>query len=115
MTCVHVDNKALISRLRAAMYDFDATRVRKVLNTLVAPDAVLHMPHPLGDMVGPQAFYETCFAPLLTALPDLERRDWIVMGGQSGQTDNWIGCAGHYMGTFVTPCLLYTSPSPRDS
>ena len=63
------------------------------------------MPWPFGDMEGPQALYENCYALLLQAMPDLERRDWIVIGGATEHGDNWIGCGGHYSGTFVAPWL----------
>ena len=105
MTDIHTANKATIAPLREAMVDFDATKVQAELARLMAPDAVLHMPHPFGDLTGPQEYYDTCFAPLLEALPDLERRDWIVMGGVTEHGGNWIGCGGHYMGTFVGPWL----------
>ncbi|NRB36466.1 MAG: ester cyclase, partial [Rhodobacteraceae bacterium] len=87
------------------MYNFDADGVRAALKAVMAPDAVIHMPWPLGDMVGPKALYDTCYAPLLDAMPDMERRDWIVMGGPTEHGDNWIGCGGHYVGTFVGPWL----------
>ena len=105
MTDLHSHHKALIAPLRRAMADFDEAGVRAALGALLAPDAVVHMPHPLGDMTGPGDLYERCYAGLLTAMPDLERRDWIVMAGPDGDGANWVGCGGHYMGTFVAPWL----------
>lgn len=102
---VHTTNKEIIAPLRAAMVDFEPSGVRAALKDVIAPDAVVHMPHPLGDMTGPDALYDRCYAPLFDALPDLERRDWIVVGGQTENGDNWIGCGGHYMGTFIGPWL----------
>ena len=105
MTDKHTDHKELIAPLRAAMYDFDETAVRRALMDLIAPDAVIHMPWPFGDLVGPEALYEVCYAPLFASLPDLERRDWIVMAGPTEHGGNWVGCGGHYSGTFVAPWL----------
>ncbi len=105
MSDIHTSNKALLAPLREAMYNFDAQALRTALRTLFAPDAVIHMPHPLGDMSGPDAFFDHCYAPLLEAMPDLECRDWIVMGGRTDQGNDWVGCGGHYMGTFVAPWL----------
>lgn len=105
MTCPHSQHKALIAPLREAMYNFDAATVQAALKALIAPDAIIHMPHPLRDLTGPQELYDVCYAPLLTAMPDLERRDWIVIGGQTEHGDDWIGCGGHYVGTFVSPFL----------
>ena len=105
MSDIHTANKALIAPLRAALYDFDEASVRAALEAVIDADAVIHMPFPLGDMVGPGAFYSTFYAPLLAAMPDLERRDWIVMAGPDEHGANWIGCGGHYFGTFVAPWL----------
>lgn len=105
MSDIHTANKALIAPLRAAMYDFDDVRVQAVLNGVVAADAAIHMPYPFGDLTGPQELYDACYAPLLKALPDLERRDWIVIGGRTEHGDDWIGCGGHYYGTFVARWL----------
>lgn len=105
MTCQQTINKALIAPLRAAMYDFGADGVRAALDQVVDADAVIHMPHPFGDMTGPGALFDRCYAPLFAAMPDLERRDWIVMAGATEQGDAWVGCGGHYSGTFAAPFL----------
>ena len=56
-------------------------------------------------MTGPDALYDRAFAPLLQALPDLERRDWIVMAGVDDDGKTWLGAGGHYIGTFARPWL----------
>lgn len=105
MTDPHTQNKRALAPLRAAMANFDADAVRAALRAVIAPDAVVHMCHPFGDLEGPDALYDTCYGPLLDALPDLERRDWIVMGGVTEHGGDWIGCGGHYVGTFAGPWL----------
>lgn len=97
-------NKSLLAPLRAAMVDFSETGVRDALATVMAPDAVVHMCHPFGDLAGTD-WFGGCFQPLLSAMPDLERRDWIVMGGPDGNGADWVGCGGTYVGTFVAPFL----------
>lgn len=101
----HSRHKALIEQMRRAMRDFDEGRVRAALQEVCTPDAVFHHCHPFGDLTGPQAFYDKACAPLLAAWPDLERRDWIVMAGQTPEGADWVGCGGHYMGTFIAPWL----------
>jgi predicted ester cyclase len=101
----HSRHKALLSPLRAAQYDFTEQGVRDELKKLMHPDAVFHMCHPFGDRNGPDAFYNAVYAPLLTALPDLERRDYIVMAGPDDDGADWIGCGGYYTGTFDNPWL----------
>jgi len=103
MTCIHRHNQALLDPFRAALYAGDADAVRRLLDAAMAPDCTVHMCHPFGDLTGPTALVDTAFAPLLTALPDLERRDWIVIGGDDEQGNAWVGCGGHYVGTFVAP------------
>jgi len=105
MRDLHTENKARLAPLRHAMNTFDEASVRRVLTDLVVSDAPVHMPWPFGDLTGPDALYEICYAPLLRSMPDLERRDWIVMGGETAHGGDWIGCGGHYMGTFVAPWL----------
>ena len=105
MNCIHSKNKELITPLRAAMYNFDEELVRLELGKLIDPDAKIRMPFPFKDLIGPQAFFTTCYAPLFEAFPDLERRDWIVIGGETEQGNHWVGCGGHYSGTFVAPWL----------
>ena len=87
------------------MYDFDEKEIREVLSNLLAPDTIIHMPWPLSDMKGPNQLYQKCYAPLVSAIPDLERRDWIVVGGLTESGHEWVGCGGHYTGTFLAPWL----------
>lgn len=97
--------KSLLKPLRTAMATFSEAPVQTVLHKLLTPDATLQLCHPYGDLTGPQALYDTFYAPLLTALPDLERRDMIVMAGSTPEGQDWIGCMGNYMGTFLKPWL----------
>ncbi|MEO0683396.1 MAG: ester cyclase [Pseudomonadota bacterium] len=97
--------KAALAPLRAAQYDFAEAPVRQALADLVAEDAPMRLSHPLGETTGPLAFYDAAYAPLLAALPDLERRDWIVMAGRTPEGALWTGCGGHYVGTFKSPWL----------
>ncbi|MFT5483393.1 MAG: putative ester cyclase [Halieaceae bacterium] len=103
-TCVHDRNRALISRFRDALYNLDGRKLNEQLNALFAPDALIQLAHPLGNMIGPAALFEHAYRPLITAIPDLERRDYIVAAGPHGD-ENWVGCAGFYMGVFERPWL----------
>ncbi len=98
-------NKAALAPLREAMVDFEPGAVRAALKAVIAPDAVVHMAHPFGDLTGPDALFETCYGPLFQAMPDLERRDWIVIAGPDEGGNQWVGCAGHYLGSFLGPWL----------
>lgn len=101
----HSHHKRLIAPLRDAMKDFSEASVRRAIEDLFATDAVIRLCHPLGTVNGASAFYDTAYAPLLSAMPDLERRDWIVMAGVDEHGAHWVGCGGHYIGTFTAPWL----------
>jgi predicted ester cyclase len=97
--------KSLFDKIRLSMRDFEERSVRKALMKTFDQDAIIHLCHPFGNLIGPERLYEAAYAPLLLALPDLERRDWIVMSGADQNGALWLGAAGHYMGTFVRPWL----------
>ena len=97
--------KALISPFQAAMAEASEGPVRTAMANIFAPDATLRMCHPFGDLTGPDAFWAACLAPLIKAMPDLERRNMIVLAGTTPEGQDWIGCMGNYMGTFTAPFL----------
>lgn len=97
--------KEVLNPFQKAAASFEAASVRQVLGELIAPDARINYCYPFGDFAGANALYETCYSPLLTAMPDLERRDMIVMAGRTPEGEDWIGCMGNYMGTFSAPFL----------
>jgi predicted ester cyclase len=103
MTDRHTALKARLAPLRAAQYDWDDTTLRATLAQLMAPDALIHLCHPFGDLHGPAAFHAAALMPLRQAMPDVERRDWIVMAGTTADGAEWVGCGGHFAGTFVAP------------
>ena len=96
--------KARLARFRAAAADYETATVRAAWDDLVAPDAVLHLCHPFGDLTGAD-FVDTCLAPLAAAMPDLERRDMILLAGTTPEGQDWVAAMGCYMGTFLAPFL----------
>ncbi len=105
MSDVHSTHKDLIAPVRAAMYDFDLAALRDALHAVCAPDVVFHLAFPFETIRGVEAYVEQVYAPLLAALPDLERRDHIVMAGPTPEGADWVGCGGYYTGTFFAPWL----------
>lgn len=96
--------KQRLSRLRGAMSEFSEADVRAALSDLLTDHAVARLSHPFGDMPGTD-LYDTAFVPLFAAMPDLERRDLIVLGGSDGDGAQWVGCMGNYMGSFTAPFM----------
>ena len=101
---IHSRNKRHITPFQAALYDCDAARLPAQLRAVFAPDCQIHLTFPFEDLDGADALYERAYLPLLAAMPDLERRDFIVTAGES-QGEHWVGCAGHYVGVFEKPWL----------
>ena len=102
---VHSLNKTLVRPLRQALYDYDPGTVRAALQRTFARDAGVRLASPFEDLDGPEGLYGSAFAPLHAALPDLERRDTIVIAGDGAGGARWVGCCGCYTGTFVKPWL----------
>ncbi|MFC6583297.1 ester cyclase [Sulfitobacter aestuariivivens] len=102
---LHSQHKAIMAPLRAAMYDFDLDRVRLVLRELCADDVVFRLAYPFETISGVEAYVDAVYAPLARAVPDLERRDTIVMAGPTPEGNDWVGCGGYYCGTFHAPWL----------
>ncbi len=101
---IHQHNRQIIGKFRAALYDCSEAELEGQLREIVAPDCKIHLAYPLGYLKGPEELYQKAYQPLIDALPDLERRDFIVMAGRS-KTSNWVGCAGFYLGVFERPWL----------
>lgn len=104
MQDTHARNKHTIGRLRSALYDLEKDNLLQVLESLCTPNCPIHWTTPFEDCTGPKEFFSTVFEPLIEAVPDLERRDFIVMAGPA-EEGNWVGCAGHYVGVFERPWL----------
>lgn len=65
---------------------------------LAHPSAKWCAAHPMNEMEGNGRALQAIWAPLKAALPDLERRDLILVGG-SYQGRYYIAAMGHYCGT----------------
>ena len=87
------------------MYDFEERTVRAAFHDICAEDVVFRLAYPFESTVGVDAYFDKAYGPLLHALPDLERRDTIVMAGPTPDGNDWIGCGGFYCGTFSAPWL----------
>ena len=84
MTDIHHQHKATIKTLSSALYDFDEMSIRKLLDRLISDTAICRFFHPVGDML-PGQLYDRVFAPLVNAMPEVERRDIICIAGEDQQ------------------------------
>jgi len=97
--------KACLAPLQSAMANFAEASVRTCLSALFSQKADIQLCHPFGRLCGPEALYETAYAPLFSAFPDLERREMVVMAGTTPRGQDWVGIMGNYMGSFLAPWL----------
>jgi predicted ester cyclase len=102
---LHTRNKLVLAPMRQAQYDYDASSVQASLHAAFLPGAHVCLATPFEELEGAQGLYEQAYAPLHRAMPDLERRDIIVVAGSSPAGADWVGCCGYYTGTFVQPWL----------
>lgn len=100
----HQNAKALLTPWRAALYDLEGNNAKEAL-LKIAKDAIFHLCAPFGDFAEANAFYDAVFGPLIKAMPDIERRDYIVMAGEDEHGCEWVGTCGFYMGTMRAPWL----------
>ena len=105
MNNTHTINKAILTPIREAQYNWDQPQLLKALDDAVADDAIFKLAFPFGEMVGAKAFHDQALAVLKEAWPDVERRDWLVMAGDDEDGAPWVGCGGHFVGTFAKPFL----------
>ncbi|MFD0915132.1 ester cyclase [Pseudahrensia aquimaris] len=104
--------KARLEPFRQAFATATLSDISAAVADVFADDAEVHLCHPFGSMVGPQALVESAYKPLIEAIPDLERRDMIVMAGTSLEGRSMVGMMGNYFGTFHAP-FLHIPPTGR--
>lgn len=102
----HERHKELTAQWRSALRSGDLSRVSAAAETLFAPDAVIKLGYPFGEVRGPEALINGIYAHLFAAMPDMERGDFIVMAGREYQgKGDWIGLGGNVIGTFTRDWL----------
>lgn len=97
--------KAVLQPLLSAGQNASAAGLSDALASMMSVNADVHMCHPFGDIKGPSAWFTACFEPLLLAIPDLERRELVVVAGTTDAGQHWVGTCGNYMGKFVAPWM----------
>ena len=91
-----------------------AAQLESALAALYAEGALTRSSHPVNDRQGVAASANAFWRPLRAALPDLERRDWLIIGGvdtDSGR--DHVAISGFYVGTFASD--LFHIPANRQS
>jgi predicted ester cyclase len=96
--------KSLLIPYQTALASAETASATAAISNLFDPIAQVKLCNPFGTGQGPQALL-LALGPLMVAMPDLERRDMIVLAGTTPEGTDWIGTCGNYMGTFTAPWL----------
>ena len=94
-----IADKLFVREALGALAGAKTAGLAKALARAYHADAGWRGSHPLNEMAGHEAMAATVWHPLLKAFPDLERRDTILIGGDSHGARK-IAAVGHYLGTF---------------
>lgn len=97
----HLANKHRIIKLSQCQYNFDPIEVQADLIDLFAEQANIQLCYPFESFTNASDFFDQALKPLNQAIPDLERRDTIIMSGETERGEAWVGCCGYYCGTFT--------------
>lgn len=91
-----------------------AARDPAALEPLVTKESVWDVSWPVNRLTGPAEITEAFLGPLQAALPHLQRRDLLFIGGRNIRAEKGLWCAAvcHYIGTFSAP-LFGLRPSGR--
>ncbi|OEE65103.1 polyketide cyclase [Enterovibrio norvegicus] len=94
-----------LTRWRESQRRINIMALHDIASDMFSENANIHMCYPFGDQHGASAWINSSYHALVTAIPDAERRDTIVISGQDQQDSRWVGCCGYYCGTFIAPFL----------
>ena len=97
--------KHCIDPFLSSMRDFSEQSVYKQIEKLFIPECRIRMCFPFGEIKGIKDYFSSTYKPLLESFPNLERRDLIVLAGETPEGSDWVACMGNYFGTFVSPFL----------
>ncbi|MEP1207551.1 MAG: ester cyclase [Rhizobiaceae bacterium] len=101
---LNIANKRLVQQAMSAIADCQFGQLEEVLSSYYSEDADWRGSHPLNEIRAVKSIAEVAWAPLKNSLPDMERRDEIIVGGRyrnrHGQEQDMVACIGHFCGTF---------------
>jgi len=106
----NIANKQRLIAIMQSLVKAPASEISDAVAAAYHSDASVNVTHPINELSGLDSFTERLWKPLRAAMPDMERRDDIVLGGIYRDA-NWIGCLGHYIGTFEND--LFDIPATR--
>lgn len=100
----NVANKHRLIAVMQQIIDAPLSELNNAIRAGYHDDASINVSHPINELRDLDALGTHFWQPLRRAFPDVERRFEIVAGGRYLDAD-WIGCFGHYVGTFANDWL----------
>lgn len=100
----NIANKQRVMDIMQSLISTPSSKLDDAIRDSYHANANVNVTHPVNELMGHDAISEQFWKPLRHAIPDAERRDDFVAGGRYRDT-NWIGCFGHYVGTFENDWL----------
>ena len=100
----NIKNKQRIIDIMQQMVNVPLTELDEAIKESHHAGASVNAAHPINELSSLEAVRAQVWESLRKAVPNVERRDDIVAGGRYRNT-NWIGCTGHYIGTFENDWL----------
>jgi predicted ester cyclase len=100
----NIANKKRVIAIMQQMINVPDTDLDQAIRAAYQQNAKINVSHPINELSGLDTIAEKIWKPLRHAIPDIERRDDIVAGG-CYRDANWVGCIGHFVGTFTNDWL----------
>ncbi len=105
-------NKRAVRAALQTLIEGPTEQIEKALAATHSEDALTRSSHPVNDQRGLAASAAALWQPLRRAFPDLERRDWLVIGGVDSESGaEHVAISGFYVGTFTAE--LFGIPANR--
>ncbi len=103
-----MNSKQVIEQFYASLNAASAGGNFGAAHSLLDPNVVWCAAHPINDLQGQDEFFAKYWSPLKTALPDVERKPYVVVEGdfvsqETGETGHWVNSTGYLLGTFEQP------------
>ncbi len=100
----HTTHKRVLFDGLRTLAESSADDMAATIERLYHPDATWRGSHPINELAARDDILNQVWLPLRTAMPDMERRDDIVVAGEFEGRD-FVACVGHLTGTFSAPWL----------
>ena len=101
---VNIANKRRVIEIMQQLIEAPPAELQHAIHAGYHAGARVNLSHPLNELSGLDALGVQFWAPLRHALPDVERRPDILAGGIYRDAE-FVGCLGHYVGTFENDWL----------